>query len=143
MMFGFTLVNLSREDRNLFALSRSLERVIYVIFFVLIGTQFELNALLKMGWIGLLYVIGRAVGKFVGVKIGGAIGRAPEVVRRYLAAGLLPQEGITIGLVYAIGGRYPQLSQEITAVVLSAIVINEIIGPLGVRWAVVKAGETR
>lgn len=143
MMFGFTLVNLSRQGRNLFALSRSLERVIYVIFFVLIGTQFELNAILKMGWIGFLYVIGRAVGKFVGVKIGGTIGRAPGVIRSYLGAGLLPQEGVTIGLVYVIGGRYPQLSQAVTAVVLSAIIINEIIGPLGVRWAVTKAGEAR
>ena len=117
--------------------------MIYVIFFVLIGTQFELNAMLKVGWIGFLYVVGRGVGKFVGVKIGGAIGRAPGVVRSYLGAGLLPQEGVTIGLVYIIGGRYPHLSQEVTAVVLSAIIINEIIGPLGVRWAVAKASEAR
>ncbi|MFQ6094302.1 MAG: cation:proton antiporter, partial [bacterium] len=41
MAFGFTLVNLSGEDHHLFVLSRRLERMIYVIFFVLVGTQLE------------------------------------------------------------------------------------------------------
>ncbi|MFQ6093089.1 MAG: cation:proton antiporter, partial [bacterium] len=92
-------------------------------------------------WIGALYIRGRAMGKFVGAMVGGTIGRAPQSVRRYLGLGLLPQAGVSIGLVYFLGERYSELSQQVAAVVLSAIVVNELVGPIAVRWAISKAGE--
>ena len=51
------------------------------------------------------------------------------------------QAGLAVGLTLAIEKRLPQFAPELVTVILSAVIIFEIIGPFGVRWSVVRAGE--
>ncbi len=54
--------------------------------------------LLSLGWIGLLYIVFRSLGKQAGSSLGGMISRAPESVRKYLGLCLFSQAGVAIGL---------------------------------------------
>ncbi len=67
---------------------------------------------------------------------------APPLVRRYLGCGLLPQAGVTVGLVLmARTGGDPQIYQLLLNAVLGAVIINELLAPPLVRYALLRAGE--
>ena len=62
----------------------------------------------------------------------------------YLGYALLPQAGVAIGLIFLISSDAPlaQYSAVITPVVLAGVFLSELLGPIGARYAVTKAGET-
>ncbi|MEE8194382.1 MAG: hypothetical protein V3T73_02645, partial [Dehalococcoidales bacterium] len=83
----------------------------------------------------------RFAGKYLGVRAGGAISGAPQVVRKYLGLALLPKAGVTIGLALLAERAFPSFGTIIFNAILASVVINELIAPLLVRFAILKAGE--
>ena len=55
---------------------------------------------------------------------------------------MLPQAGVAIALALTVQTNYPDLAGLITAVVLASVAVNELIGPLGTKFALISAGET-
>jgi hypothetical protein len=49
---------------------------------------------------------------------------------------------VAIALVLAVQAEFPEIAKLITALILAAVAVNEIIGPLGTKFALIKAGET-
>jgi len=68
---------------------------------------------------------------------------APESVKQYLGFGLIPQAGVAIGLVFVVQDDpvLADISQLFLAVGITAVAINEIIGPITTRFAVKRSGE--
>ena len=94
-----------------------------------------------MGALGVVYIVGRAAGKFTGARIAAArLGLDPSV-RRFLGFALQAQAGLAVGLTLAVSGRYPQLAPVITTVVLASVAVFEMIGPASTRFALVRSGE--
>ncbi len=60
-----------------------------------------------------------------------------------LPFGMCAQAGLAIGLTLTIQRRAPEFAPEITAVILAAVIVFEMIGPLAVRWTVIRAGESQ
>jgi Kef-type K+ transport system membrane component KefB len=140
---GATMVNLSQNSRRLFqALARS-DPPFYAIFFVIAGADLNLSLLKSVGALGLVYVVGRAAGKFLGSRLGAARTSLPEHVRGLLGFGLMSQAGLAVGLALTITRRFPELAPSVVTVVLSAVAVNEMIGPLSARLAIARSGESR
>ena len=144
MAAGFTIVNQDRRDVRVFRTINSFEPPIYVLFFTLAGAHLHVSALAAAGWIGLVYFLLRSLGKFFGARIGAVLAKAPLHVRRYLGLALVPQAGVAIGLIFLIKGdaSINEYSSVIIPVVLAAVVLSELSGPVCARFAVEKAGET-
>ena len=145
MMAGFILINRAERDVRLFRAINGFEPPIYVLFFTLAGVHLDIAALKTAGWIGLIYVLARLLGKYGGAWIGARLSGAPHVVRTYLGLALIPQAGVAIGLVFMIAAdaQLGSWAVIITPVVLAGVVISELIGPLLVRYTLEKGGETR
>ncbi len=151
MALGMTIVNLPRWRReDLFETIRDTTPPIFVIFFVLVGSQLQAGKLLELGWIGLLYIFFRSVGKHVGSMAGGIIGEAPSTVRRYLGLCLFSQAGVAIGLsiqtMIELGsGRFGEAGTELGFMAISVIAATtlffQLIGPPCTRYAIIKSGE--
>lgn len=143
MAVGFTIVNRDRRDVRLFRAINHFEPPIYVLFFTLAGSHLDLSALVIAGWVGLVYFLLRASGKFVGCSIGARLATAPPTVSRLLGLALVPQAGVAIGLVFLIKGdaALAAYSSVIIPVVLGGVVLSELTGPVCARFAVEKAGE--
>jgi hypothetical protein len=92
---------------------------------------------------GIFYVLARSTGKFLGARWGAGRLGLPESVRRYLGYGLLAQAGLAVGLTLVVDRRFPEFAAEITVVVLASVVLHEMVGPIGARFAIVRAGEAR
>ncbi len=153
MAMGMTIVNLTRWRReDVFEIMRGTTPPLFVIFFVLVGSQLDAGRLLSLGWIGLLYIAFRSAGKQAGASLGGAISRAPEEVRRYLGLCLFSQAGVAIGLSIQTmlelgGGAFGNAGIELGTMAISVIAATtlffQLIGPPCTRYAIIKAGEAR
>lgn len=140
---GATLANLSPESRRLFvALSRT-DPPLYVIFFVLAGADLNLALLPSLGVLGVAYVVCRAAGKMIGAWIAARRVEAPAPVRRLLGLSILAQAGLAVGLVLVTRERFPEIAPTVTTVVLGAVIVFEIAGPLSARFALDRSGESR
>jgi Kef-type K+ transport system membrane component KefB len=140
---GATMVNLSGKSRDLFhALSKS-DPPFYAIFFVIAGADLNLALLPSMGLIGAVYVLGRAAGKLGGARLAASRTHLPPRVKRLFGFGLLSQAGLAVGLALTISQRFPDLAPAVVTVVLAAVAVNEMIGPLSARLAIDRSGESR
>jgi Kef-type K+ transport system membrane component KefB len=143
LAFGATMVNLSGESKRLFQALGRTDPPLYAIFFVIAGADLNLSLLASLGLLGFAYVAARGAGKFVGAHWGARSVKMPEKVQRYLGMALLSHAGLAVGLTISIGRRFPEFAPAVATVALSAVVIYEMIGPLGAKTALTRAGETR
>ncbi|HDQ99599.1 MAG TPA: CBS domain-containing protein, partial [candidate division WOR-3 bacterium] len=146
MVFGAVFVNLAgKSGESVFSIVQRFAPPIYVLFFVLAGARLRLGALSGVMWLAaFVYLVGRSGGKFLGVWVVSRIGRAPEVVRRYLGLTLLSQAGVAIGLAILsarIFADHPEVSVAIVGIVTATVFLSELFGPPAVKYAVTKAGE--
>ena len=111
------------------------------MFFVISGAELQFDVLLTVGGIGVIYIVGRVVGKLFGAFLGAEIAHGSPNVKKYLGWGLVPQAGVAIGLTIVAANIVPEYSAKISAVILSATFIYELVGPLITKTALTKAGE--
>lgn len=138
---GATMVNLSGRSRQLFETLAGTDPPFYAIFFVIAGADLDLALVPAMGVIGLVYVFGRSVGKFVGGVAGARWLQLEPAVQKFLGFGLLAQAGLAVGLTIAIEQRYETFSPIVSTVVLAAVAVFEMVGPISTRFALIRSGE--
>ena len=144
MMAGAVLTNLSSERKtsSILELIDRFTPPIMISFFVLSGINLELSVLKTVGIIGIIYIVMRVIGKWTGAWVGGKITKASPEVQKYLGFSLIPQAGVAIGLsLVARSVLEPIQAAQLTAVILSATLIYELIGPLITKISLQKAGE--
>jgi Kef-type K+ transport system membrane component KefB len=138
---GATMVNFSDRSRHLFETLAGTDPPFYAIFFVLAGAELDPTLIPAIGGLGLMYLAGRAGGKFLGATLTARwLGLEPAVTR-YLGFALLAQAGLAVGLTLAINARYPEWAPIVSTVVLGSVAVSEVIGPISTRYALMKAGE--
>lgn len=119
-------------------ISRSLINVedsILLIFLTLAGAKLDLSVLPAVGQIGVLYVAARFVAKLVGSRVGSELTMFPKSWKQNLGRALTPQAGVAIGLAIIAEQKAIFPPDTIMPVVLTAVVVFELIGPILVRKA--------
>ena len=64
-------------------------------------------------------------------------------VQRLLGFSILAQAGLAIGLVLVTKERFPDLAPTVSTVVLGAVAVFELVGPISARLALTRSGESR
>lgn len=141
LALGATIANASPQgDRLLRALGRA-DPPLYAAFFVLAGAELQPGAVLGLGVIGAAYTLARMTGKIAGARIGLRGQDVPDVVRQQLGYCLVSSSSLAVGLTIQIRTAFPEYAASVTGIVLAAVVIFEIIGPLLTRRALFASGE--
>jgi Kef-type K+ transport system membrane component KefB len=118
-------------------------QLFFVVLFVLTGASLEFASLgAAAGVAGALVAVrfaGKAVallafGRLSGIRAGGA---------GLLAIALLPMSGLAVVMVQDTALFYPSFGRELANVVLAAVVVLELAGPLATQFALRRAGEAR
>lgn len=140
---GATTVNVSHRSQGLFkALSRT-DPPLYAIFFVIGGANLKLDLLPTLGVLGLIYVAGRSAAKFFGSRYGAQKANVDPVTRKWIGYSILAHAGLAIGLVLVLSQTFSDLGQSVGAVVLAAVVIFELLGPMAARFGLMGSGESK
>ena len=144
LFFGVYLGNSSSAVEEQLNTLAPIEPLLYLCFFTLAGISLHLDSLAHVGLLCVAYVFARFAGKAVGAALGGVVTKCSRRIWSNMPLALLPQAGVAIGLVVLIGSD-PNIPRSITeamgAIILAAVTINEIIGPMFTRSALCRARE--
>jgi hypothetical protein len=116
---------------------------IFVVFFALAGTGLSLEALGSMWEWAILYASIRILGVFLACHSMLGILRKPFKTRNLYGMSFITQAGVSIGLVSMIPRRFPEGGEVLFTLLLAAIVINQIVGPIAFKFALVASGEAK
>ena len=143
MMMGAVFTNTTKKSNvnTIMELCDRFTPPLLILFFTVSGASLKLDVLLTVGFVGLIYVVMRVIGKIGGAYLGAVITKSPDTVKKWLGFALIPQAGVAIGLTIVAGNVVPQYANEIRAVVLCATLVYELVGPLITKLALKKAGE--
>jgi hypothetical protein len=119
-------------------------QIFIVILFVLTGASLEFHALevAALGAVGAFIVL-RFLGKAAGLLVFGRLSGIPPGGAGLLAIALLPMSGLAVVMVRDTVSLYPEFGRSLGAIVLSAVVLLELVGPLATQYALRRAGEAR
>jgi Kef-type K+ transport system membrane component KefB len=107
----------------------------------LAGANLEIDLLSRIGAIGVMYLIIRVIGKFLGVYVGAKVSHASLDVRRYLSLGLMPQAGVALGMALIAKGTFPEFGGMIFTTIVATTIVYEIIGPFFVKLALQRSKQ--
>lgn len=139
MVMGVVIANLARHHNYPFHAIEGTESLFMVLFFVLAGASLEVRSLEDMGLIGVVYILCRALGKYLGSRVGGELSQADQQTRSWMGPALLPQAGVAIGMALVAANQFPEYRQVVLSVVISSTVFFELIGPPITRLALQKS----
>ena len=141
MALGGVFVNIYEDIDEIIKISERFTPPFYMVFFVISGAGFEISALKGIGFIGLIYVVMRVVGKITGAWFGGKITKQESKICKYLGPTLMPQAGVALGLIVIAASAVPEYAAQIRVIVLCSTFIYSIIGPVAAKMALQRSGE--
>ncbi|HKK01963.1 MAG TPA: cation:proton antiporter, partial [Desulfuromonadales bacterium] len=141
LALGMVMANSSPRWHRIADSLHQIDYPLYVVFFVLAGANLHLETLAQLGLLGIAYVVTRIAGKLVGGMLGARLGSFDRRQVLYAGSTLLGQGGVAIGLATSLGRGWPEGGHMLQTVVLGSVVIFELVGPLALRFGLIRAGE--
>ena len=105
--------------------------------------QFEVFSQSAVLLIGLIYIISRSLGKYLGARLSAGLAHSTDVVRKYLGITLLPQAGVALGMCATAYRVLGQDGMLIRSIILFSVLVYELVGPSLTKFALTRAGDIR
>ncbi len=117
---------------------------LFVLFFVLSGAELQLNVLgdLNNLLIGVVYIVCRCFGKYLGAWSGSTLMKCEPQVQKHLGITLFPQAGVALGMSLSALNSFPEKEGlMIRNIVLFGVLVYELTGPMLTKRSLLAAGE--
>jgi Kef-type K+ transport system membrane component KefB len=143
LAFGVLSKNLdANHDLMPFEIGRVGEMFV-VVLFVVSGAILHLDGLIEGGTLALVLILARFAGKSVGVLALTYFSGVRRGTAGLLCLALTPMSGLAVSMVHNTTHLYPEFGAKLAAIVLSAVLILELFGPVAVQFALKRAGEAK
>ena len=142
---SFVVTNYSKYRAEFLSILERVGPYVYVAFFVLSGAAMNLGIVVNVIGITLILFGVRLVSLMIGGYVGGRLAGDPPLFNRLAWMPYVTQAGVGLGLATVVASTFPEWGAEFSAIVISVIVINQIVGPPFFKWAInlVKEGHER
>jgi Kef-type K+ transport system membrane component KefB len=141
LAFGVLSKNLdARHDLMPFDVGR-LGQLFVVVLFVVTSATLKVGELVSGGALAAAFVLARFAGKSLGVLVLTYLSGVRRGVAGLLCLVLTPMSALAIAMVRGAGELYPEFGARLAAIVLPAVLILELVGPVAVQFALRRAGE--
>ena len=91
--------------------------------------------------IGVAYIASRSVGKCLGARISAQMSHCSPSIVKYLGITLLPQAGVALGMSVAVAAEFGSEGALVRNIVLFAVLVYELVGPIMTKMALTAAGD--
>lgn len=145
MAFSATFANIIGEKQLEYIMDgfNPILGIAILIVILNLGTSLDYHLILAAGLFTFIYIVSRALGKYLGAYFGAHITHSPDTVKKYLGLTLLPHSGVSLvftGIAASILiGPDKESANLIQGTIAAAAVINEIIAVIfakkGFEWA--------
>ena len=143
MMLGTVFCNFCPLSDELMLAADRWSGPVLTLFFVLSGAelQFQVFAQPAVILIGVVYILSRSLGKYLGAGISARIAHSSETVKKYLGITLLPQAGVALGMCVTAARMMGTEGMMIRNIILFSVLVYELVGPSLTKMALTKAGD--
>lgn len=142
MAVGFVTRNLFGRSTAGFldALERSAGPV-YVVFFALVGADLDVGVFTVVWLPAVLYVVVRLATVWLLTRVPARLSGAGPAVVRWAWQGFVAQAGLSLGLAARIGDELGGFGERLATLVVAAVVVNQLAGPVLWARALASSGE--
>ncbi|MBP1575012.1 MAG: cation:proton antiporter [Oscillospiraceae bacterium] len=142
MMLGTVFCNTCPLSFDLMERADKWTAPLFIFFFVISGAELELSVFGEFTTmlIGIIYVLSRAAGKYFGAYAGCKITNQNKKVTQNPGIALFPQAGVALGMCVTASTLEGD-GETIRNIVLFAIFVYEIFGPMLTKGALKRAGD--
>jgi mannitol/fructose-specific phosphotransferase system IIA component (Ntr-type)/Kef-type K+ transport system membrane component KefB len=143
LILGIIIANFSNNKNLIFTSFKDIEKEIFILFFVLAGTHLDFKVIAQAKYAGLAFIFVRLIGKTIFPLLGAIISKSSKTITKNIGFAFYPFAGLAIGLVMLVGNIafLSEYKSEITAIILTAVIFYELIGPIFTGKAIERAGE--
>lgn len=147
MMFGTIFCNVCRTSEEMMERTEGWTKPLFLLFFVISGASLDLSVFSQPVFvlIGVIYIIFRSAGKYIGAYGSAKLVRCDDNIVKYLGITLLPQAGVALGMVSTVAADEDfsgtEIADIVRFIVLFAVLVYEVFGPVFTKWALTKAGD--
>lgn len=144
IVIGATLSNTLKNSEKVFNSINDMSMPFMILFFTLAGAELDLNIFKSdklLILVAFLFIVARGIGKYLGAFTGAVISKSDKKLRNYIGFALLPQGGVSIGLLVSVRALLPAFYQDATTIIMLSILVFETTGPIFAKLAISKSGE--
>lgn len=141
---GSMVANVAKKPERSYGALNDMTTPFYIIFFTLAGASLDLSLLgadRLILIITLVYILARGGGKILGIYVGARIAKSSPTIRKFLGIALLPQGGVSIGLLVIVAVQMKTFYPIIATIIMLSILVYETFGPIFAKFSLQKAGE--
>jgi hypothetical protein len=118
-------------------------QIFFVVLFVVTGALLNIRDLAAGGALAIVYIAARFVGKSIGVLSLAHLSGIRAGSGGLLCLALTPMSGLAFEMMQRTTHVYPEFGSTLGPIVLSAVLLMELLGPIAVQFALKKAGEAQ
>ena len=143
MMLGTVFCNMCSYSADIMNRVDRWTAPLFAAFFVISGAGLDLSVFRYpfMIIIGIVYIVTRSFGKYFGASTSAKAMGCDHNVVKYLGITLLPQAGVSLGMVVTAQGLGETEGALIRNVILFSVLVYELVGPMMTKMALTAAGE--
>lgn len=143
MMLGTVFCNMCDVSEELMDRVERWTAPLYVMFFTLSGAELDFSVFgsISIIIIGIVYIVMRSLGKYLGSLGSSKLMKCPPKVQKYLGITLLPQAGVALGMSITAQQLGSTDGTLVRNIILFSVLVYELVGPLLTKNALTKAGE--
>ncbi len=142
MMLGTLFCNICDSADELMEKTDKWTMPVLILFFVFSGAELDLTIFGTpvIILIGVVYVLFRALGKYVGAGLSAKLSGCQPSIVKYLGITLFPQAGVALGMSAIAGALLPG-GAIVRNIVLFGVLVYELVGPMLTKIALTRAGD--
>lgn len=141
MTAGFVARNFCRTSKAFLKAIEQGALPVYVLFFVLTGANLHATVLVKYWHVALLLFGLRVMFMFTGGYLSARVAGEPVRLSRLYGLSFVTQAGVSFGLVRMMKKTFPDWAPVLGTILMAAIIINEMVGPILIKFALDRSGE--
>ena len=144
IMTGAMIANLVRRPARTFNAVNDFTTPFYIVFFTMAGASLNLG-IIRTEWliaiISVVYILARGFGKYFGIYFGAMTAKSNENIKKNLGLALLPQGGVSIGLLVIVSTSMATMYPVISTIIMLSVLVYETSGPIFAKIAISRSGE--
>jgi Kef-type K+ transport system membrane component KefB len=140
---GVVVRNFSRRGEEFIEGVERSSLPVFVLFFTLIGTSLNIEALRSTWLLAMIIFLARLVMMLLSSYLAGRMSGDSPLFSKMYGLAFIAQAGVSLGLALELNRRFPEWGSVFAAAIIASITINQLVGPVAFKYALDRVGETR
>ncbi|MBW7931488.1 MAG: cation:proton antiporter [Gammaproteobacteria bacterium] len=142
MVAGFAVQNFSRGGERLLHAVEKTGAIVFVVFFATAGAHLDLPGFAAIWPVALILAGVRIAVTLVAARTASRIVGDAPIIERWGWSGMVSQAGLALGVALVIVREFPEFGDGFATLAIGVVGVNEMLGPVLLKLALDRTGET-